>query len=165
MDRIGQEVVYNKLDELSIKFRYFESPRDFSNEDDGSFWKLNGAMRCKNLFLRNHKGNKHFLIIAPYYSDISITSLEQYFKKGKISFASDKRMKKWLNVKPGAVSVFSLLNDTENHVEVFVDERIKETTELTFLPNMHNALIAISYEDFMLFLEKTNNSWTFFNFK
>jgi len=34
---IGQTIVYQKLDELELKFSYYESPRDFSNEDDGSF--------------------------------------------------------------------------------------------------------------------------------
>ncbi|HXK81018.1 MAG TPA: YbaK/EbsC family protein [Bacteroidales bacterium] len=161
---IGQAKVYEILDSLNIKYRYYESPTDFSSEDDGSFWDKIGALRCKNLFLRNHKGNRHFMIIAPYYADVSITALEQYFKKGKISFASDKRLSKWLNVKPGAVSVFSLINDTENHVEVFVDERLKQSHELTFLPNMHNALLAITYHDFISLLNNSGNKWQFFDF-
>jgi Ala-tRNA(Pro) deacylase len=161
---IGQSEVFEVLNALAIQYKYFESPKDFSSEDDGSFWQKIAALRCKNLFLRNHKGNRHFLIIAPYYADVSITALEQYFKKGKISFASDKRLKKCLKVKPGAVSVFSLINDTENHVEVFVDERLKQGHELTFLPNMHNALLAITYHDFISLLNNSGNKWQFFDF-
>ncbi|MGM0651021.1 MAG: prolyl-tRNA synthetase associated domain-containing protein, partial [Bacteroidota bacterium] len=59
---IGQDIVYQTLDSLGIDYNYYESPRDFSSEDDGSFWDKIGAERCKNLFLRNHKGNKHFLV-------------------------------------------------------------------------------------------------------
>jgi Ala-tRNA(Pro) deacylase len=165
MGKIGQDIVYQTLESLQITYKYYESPKDFSSEDDGSFWQRIGATRCKNLFLRNHKGNRHFMLIAPYYTDISITTLEQHFKKGKISFASPERMKRWLGMSPGAVSVFSLFNDTTNHVEVFVEESIALCTQLTFLPNTKNAIIAISLQDFEILLNKSNNAWSYFNLK
>ena len=165
MDKIGQSIVYSTLSKLEIPYRYYESPKDFSSEDDGSFWKSIGAIRCKNLFLRNHKGNKHFMVIAPYYADVSIVALEKHFKKGKISFASSARMNKWIDVNPGAVSVFSLFNDLENHVEVFIDQRLKQAGELTFLPNMQNAIISISYSDFESILNASGNRWNVFNFE
>ncbi|MDD2385825.1 MAG: YbaK/EbsC family protein [Bacteroidales bacterium] len=160
---IGQKIVYQKLKELGIDFKYYESPRDFSTEDDGSFWKQINATRCKNLFMRNHKGNRHFLIISDYYRDVDIRILEQKFKKGKISFASQKRIDKWIKGMPGAISVFNLFNDTENHVEVFIDETLKTKSNLTFLPNELNALLAISFDNFIKILENSGNYFEFLN--
>ena len=80
---IGQDIVYSTLNELNIPFEYFESPRDFSSEDDGEFWKRIGAERCKNLFMRNHKGNQHFLVISKYYEVFRVKILEDFFKKGR----------------------------------------------------------------------------------
>ncbi len=158
---IGQSVVYSTLNSLNIEYEYFESPKDFSNEDDGRFWKKIQATRCKNLFLRNHKGNRHFLIISDYYRNVDIRILEQKFKKGKISFASQKRIDKWLKGVPGAISVFNLFNDTENHVEVFIDATLQDKEKLTFLPNEHNALLSIKYSDFVKLLDNSGNLYEF----
>lgn len=158
---IGQEIVYKTLSELNIPIEYYQSPEDFSNEDDGRFWNKIEATRCKNLFTRNHKGNRHFLIISDFYRDIDIRVLEQKFKKGKISFASQKRIDKWINGTIGAISVFSLLNDNENHVEVFIDESLKNKKKLTFLPNELNAILAISFDDFMKVLTFSGNKFEF----
>ena len=160
---IGQKIVYDTLLKLDVEFDYFESPKDFSNEDDGQFWAKIGATRCKNLFMRNHKGDRHFLIISDYYRDIDIRILEQKFKKGKISFASQSRIDKWINGTVGAISVFSLLNDEHNKVEVFIDESLKHKEKLTFLPNELNALIAIDYSDFIKILEYSKNKYEFLN--
>ena len=158
---IGQEIVYKTLEELSISFEYYQSPEDFSDEDDGAFWKEINATRCKNLFMRNHKGDRHFLVISDFYRKIDVKILEQKFKKGKISFASQKRIDKWIKGKIGAISVFSLLNDSENHVEVFIDESLKDKAKLTFLPNELNALLAISFDDFLKLLEQSGNKYEF----
>jgi Ala-tRNA(Pro) deacylase len=160
---IGQAIVYDTLNSLDVEYEYFESPKDFSNEDDGDFWKKINATRCKNLFMRNHKGNRHFLIISDYYRDINIRILEQKFQKGKISFASQKRIDKWLKGTSGAISIFNLFNDSENHVEVFIDENLKDKDKLTFLPNELNALLAISNVDFVKLLNLSGNNYEFIN--
>lgn len=161
---IGQEIVYKTLQDLNIQFNYYESPKDFSNEDDGSFWHKIQATRCKNLFLRNHKGDKHFLIIADFYKSVDIKVLEQRFNKGKISFASQKRIEKYLNTPIGAISVFSLLNDKDNHVILFIDEGLKKTKKLTFLPNQLNDIIELSFDDFMKVVKFTGNYYEFLKF-
>ncbi len=161
---IGQKIVYETLDRLGINYQYYESPRDFINEDDGSFWKRINATRCKNLFLRNHKGNRHFFVIADFYKMVEIKILEEKFKKGKISFASQKRIDKWIKGTVGAISLFSLLNDKTNHVEVFIDKSLLDKEYLTFLPNELNALIKISTEDFLRILDYSGNYYEFMDF-
>lgn len=158
---IGQKIVYDVLDTLDISYEYFESPKDFDNEDDGRFWQRIEATRCKNLFLRNHKGNRHFLVISDFYEDIRIEVLENKFKKGKISFASQKRIDKWLSGKVGAISVFNLFNDKGSHVEVFIDSNLKNKDYLTFLPNELNALIKISNKDFIRILDYSGNYYEY----
>lgn len=162
---VGQEIVYKTLEENNIDYEYFESPRDFSTEDDGSFWTKINAERCKNLFLRNHKGNRHYLVISKFYEEFRIKILEDYFQKGKISFASERRLKKWIDTQPGAVSLFSLFNDTENHTRVFVDEELRGTDYVTFLPNQHNAIIKISTKDMIRLLDLSGNQWEFFDLR
>lgn len=158
---IGQSIVYETLQTLGIDYDYYEAPGDYKNEDDAAFWSRIAATHCKNLFMRNYKGDRHFLIISDYNNKIDISILEQKFKKGKISFASQQRIDRHIKGKIGAISVFNLFNDTDNHVEVFIDQSLLKIDRLTFLPNDLNAIIAISFESFIKTLKHSENKFEF----
>jgi Ala-tRNA(Pro) deacylase len=82
-------------------------------------------------------------------------------KQGKLTFASDQRLKKYLGVEPGSVSPFGLINDPEKHVHLFIDEKLNEFERLTFHPNVNTASLVISKSDFLKFLEYTGNTFEF----
>ncbi|HOK99062.1 MAG TPA: YbaK/EbsC family protein, partial [Bacteroidales bacterium] len=118
---------------------------------------------CKNLFFRNHKGNQHYLVVFDHCHDLRIHELERRLKQGKLSFASEARMEKYLGVKPGSVSPLALINDTEKHVHVFLDENLQHATKISFHPNVNTASIVISFSDFIKFLNFVGNKWEFTN--
>ena len=115
----------------------------------------------KNIFLRNHKGNKHYLVILHYKQQLVIRDLEQRLKQGKISFASDKRLEKYPGLKAGSVSPFGLINDEDNHVHLFIDKELKKAKHLSFHPNINTASLIISFDDFIKFLDNSGNSYEF----
>jgi Ala-tRNA(Pro) deacylase len=77
-------------------------------------------------FLRNHKGNKHYLVIFECNHELSIHDLEKQLKQGKLTFASAQRLMNYLGVEAGSISPFALINDKEKHVHVFIDENLKK---------------------------------------
>jgi Ala-tRNA(Pro) deacylase len=119
------------------------------------------ATHCKNLFFRNHKGNKHYLVIFEHRQQLAIRDLELKLKQGKLSFASEKRLAKFLGVKPGSVSLFGLINDEKNQVFVFLDQNLLNSTFLSFHPNDNTASLKISQADFRKFLKWTGNDYEF----
>ena len=157
----GQKEIYSILDELSISFKYFEHPPVETVEQLDVYAKEWNTTRCKNLFFRNHKGNRHYLVILRHDRNLKIKELEALLKQGKITFASDWRLEKYLGQKRGGVSPFGLINDAENHVYVFIDETLKEATHLTFHPNTNEASLKISSADFLKFMEWTVNGFEF----
>ena len=68
---------------------------------------------------------------------------------------------KYLGVEPGSVSPFGLINDPENHVHLFIDEKLAGCDRLTFHPNVNTASVVVSKSDFMKFLEHSGNSYEF----
>jgi Ala-tRNA(Pro) deacylase len=92
---------------------------------------------------------------------LNIRDLEKKLRQGKLTFASDQRLKKYLGVEPGSVSPFGLINDREKHVHLFIDEKLNESDRLTFHPNINTASLVISKSDFLKFLEHTGNSFEF----
>jgi len=92
---------------------------------------------------------------------LDIHDLEKRLKQGKLSFASPKRMQKYLGLTPGSVSPFGLINDKENHVHVFLDENLKKSKTISFHPNINTASIVISYTDFERYLNSLGNTFEY----
>ena len=159
--KIGQEQVYNTLEKLQIEFDYMEHPALNTIEEAVKYKSGIDAGFCKNLFFRNHKGKKHYLVVFEHKYQLNIKDLEQRLKQGKLSFASEKRMDKYLGLKAGSVSPFGLINDIENHVHVFLDANLKKLDKWSFHPNHNEATLILRQEDMMKYLDSIGNTYEF----
>jgi len=158
----GDPLLYQILDELSIPFEYLEHPPAPTIEIAVKYWKdIKGTTHCKNLFFRNHKGNMHYLVIFDHRRSLAIHDLEKRLKQGKLSFASEQRMQKYLGLKPGSVSPLGLIHDKEKHVYLFLDKNLGNYPRISFHPNDNTASIIIDFQDFIKFLNHCGNSFEF----
>ena len=157
----GQPELYELLEKLGISFDYHEHPPVATIEDAKTHWRDFNSGRCKNIFFRNHKGNRHYLVILEHLRQLNIKDLELRLKQGKLTFASDQRLKTYLGVEPGSVSPFGLINDKDHHVHLFIDEKLNEFQRLAFHPNINTASLVISKPDFLRFLNHMGNSYEF----
>lgn len=157
----GQPELYELLDKLKIPFDYREHPPVATIEEATKYWKGMNSGRCKNIFLRNHKGNRHYLVILEHMRVLNMRDLEQKLKQGKLSFASPERLKKYLGVEPGSVTPLGIINDPEHHVYIFIDSRLLEFERLSFHPNANTASITIGRDDLVRFIEFHGNGYEF----
>ena len=153
--------VINYLNDRNIPYDLYEHPPVPTVEAALPYWKDIDATHCKNLFFRNHKGNRHYLVILDHRLQLNIRDLEQRLKQGKISFASPKRLELYLGLNAGSVSAFGIINDHENHVHLFIDAALQSSTRISFHPNENNATLVISFASFIRFLESSGNSYEF----
>ncbi|KPK82117.1 MAG: prolyl-tRNA synthetase [Bacteroides sp. SM23_62_1] len=157
----GDPTLYKILGELDISFEYHEHPPVATINEARKYWYGINSTHCKNLFFRNHKGNRHYLVILEHSNRLAIRDLEQRLRQGKLSLGSDQRLMRYLGLTPGSVSPFGLINDGENHVHVFLDATLKNAEKLSFHPNINTASLIINYKDFIKFLEWSGNTWEF----
>ncbi len=157
----GDPKVYQTLNNLNIPFDYYEHPPVPTVEEASKYWIDIDAAHCKNLFFRNHKGDRHYLVIFHYLQALNIRDLELRLKQGKLSFASHERMKRYLGLEPGSVSPFGLLHDTQKHVHVFIDKNLQLSQRISFHPNLNTASLVISTNNFIQYLSFTQNSFEF----
>lgn len=87
--------------------------------------------------------------------------MEQRLKQGKLSFASEKRLLKYLGVRPGSVSAFGLINDDTNHVHVFMDNQLQKAKKISFHPNDNTASVVLEYSDFIKYLNSSGNTYEY----
>lgn len=158
-ERIEKVLAY--LNEKGLEFSWYTHPEAPTIEIARQYWKQDGSKHCKNLFFRNHKGNRHYLVVLDCERDLDIHDLEKRLHQGKLSFASPQRMEKYLGLQPGSVSPFGLINDVDNHVHLFLDTNLQQQDSLSFHPNDNHATVVIAFEEFMRYLDIVGNNFEF----
>lgn len=160
---IGQQQVYDRLAELGVDFEYHEHPPIPTMEEAVRYKWWMGAAFCKNLFFRNHKGNRHYLVVAAHDTQFDVHALERRLRQGKLSFASAERMRRHLGLEPGSVSPFGLVNDAGRHVTVFFDPALRQAARLSFHPNDNRATLVLAARDFWRYVAAAGNRWCFWD--
>lgn len=155
------EKVLSYLNERGIKHSWYTHDEAPTIEIARTQWRNDGSKHCKNLFFRNHKGNRHYLVVLDCEQDLDIHDLEKRLHQGKLSFASPQRMERYLGLQPGSVSPFGLINDLDNHVHLFLDANLKNYQSLSFHPNDNHATVVISQSEFMRYLGEVSNSYEY----
>ncbi len=150
--------VLDCLEALGIPYVRHAHPPVATVAEAERYWTdLRGA-HCKNLFLRNNKGNRHYLVIAEASRHVDLKTLTRTLGEDRLSFASPERLKRYLGLEPGSVSPFGLIHDIGKDVRVVVDAGLKAAEKLNFHPNVNTATLEIAFGDFEKFLSRHGNS-------
>ncbi len=153
--------VYEALESLGIAYERREHPPVFTVEDAAVHWKDIKGAHCKNLFLRNKPGKRHYLIVAEFRRPIDLPALARAIGDSRLSFASDERLMAHLGVHPGEVSPFGLLADGAKTVIVLVDAALRGEEVVNFHPNVNTVTLTIKLADLVRFLESRKNPFRF----
>ena len=121
-----KEKVLNKLQELNITYKEVEHTPVYTIEDMDNLGNVfENAKICKNLFVRDQKGKRHFLVVLPEEKRAPLADIATKIGSTKLSFASEERLMKYLKLTPGSVTPLAVINDESNEVEVVFDEDLK----------------------------------------
>lgn len=159
--REEEKKVYAVLEELGIPYEKHAHPPVYTVEQAVAQWKGIKGAHCKNIFVRNKKGNRHYLIIVEHLKKVDLTALSKRLGQSRFSFASPERMKKYLGLEPGSVSPFGLVNDEGKEVKVIIDADLRDVESINFHPNVNTATLTIAFSDFRKFLESCGNPTAF----
>jgi Ala-tRNA(Pro) deacylase len=118
--------------------------------------KLPGA-KTKNLFLRDKKGARHFLVTVPHDLAVDLAALGMALDAGKLGFASPERLMKHLGITPGSVSLLALVNDSEHAVEFVIDRRLWNAPAVHAHPLVNDATMVIEHAGLERFLSVTGH--------
>ena len=147
-----------RLTELGIAFARHEHPPVATVEEASQHWAGIDATHCKNLFLRNQKGDRHYLFILLHSKKADLRAVAEQIGDGKLSFASAERLMTHLGVMPGSVSPFGLIHDRTHAVRVVIDRDLQAAERLSFHPNINTATLVVSRDDFTRFLAACGNT-------
>ncbi len=150
------EPIFSLLETHQIPYKKFEHEAVFTCEESERLPPMPGCP-TKNLFLRDRKGDRHFLVVIGHEKSADLKALSGLIGADKLSFASEERLKEFLGVEPGSVTMLGLMCDTEHRVEVVIDAAVWAADEVQSHPLRNTGTVVLSHEGVEQFLAITGH--------
>lgn len=155
--------VIEKLHTLNIPFNIVEHEAVYTIEDmDKLDIMLHGNV-VKNLFLRDQKGKRHFLVVLAKDKQVDIAKIKNQLGTTNLSFGSEERLEKHLGLTKGSVSPLGILNDPNGNVEIVIDKDLVGLEKLGIHPNDNTATLFIDYTYLEKLVKDNGNKIYFIN--
>ena len=119
-----EERVYDMLDRLDIKYERIDHEAIATMEGCLEIERLLGIEICKNLFLRNSKGDQYYLLMLPGRKQLVTKNIAKQIGSTRLSFGTPDKLEEYLDLTPGSVSILGLMNDTEGRVQLLFDREL-----------------------------------------
>ena len=152
--------IYSYLAGHGIDYVRYDHPPVFTCEEEKGQVPESGAARTKNLFLRDRKGRRHFLLVTTCSKQVSIATFSSLAGADRLSFGSAERLKTHLGVEPGSVTVLGLINDPSHAVELFIDAEVWAAPSIHAHPLRNDATLVLSHDALVRFLAATGHKPT-----
>ena len=149
--------IYNKLDELDIKYKILEHDEVFTADEFYEVTKNMSGHHCKNLFLRNSNGSINYLLVVKHDKTVDLKKIKSQIGSSRLSFDSPDKLYELMKVTPGSVNPFSVINDINTKVKVLIDNELLDGQNLNFHPAINTETFNISGNDFIKFLDNIDN--------
>ena len=152
----SHEKLFDKISQLKINYQLYEHEAFYTVEESNRLkieLKLEGA-HTKNLFLRDKKRN-FFLVSCMDNTNIDLKILKNIIPaQGNLSFGSPDLLNEKLGVKPGSVSPYALINNSEKDVNFYIDKNILNEKLCNFHPLINTKTIQLETIDFIKFIQE-----------
>jgi len=153
--------IYSTLENLAIQYERIDHPAVYTSEEARRFVPHQPAQAAKNLFLRDKKGKRHFLLVVDDQKTVNFKDIERRVGISHISMASSARLKHHLGVTPGAVSMLALINDTEGRVELLIDRALWDGERIQAHPLVNTTTVVMAIADMQRFIDHSGHTIQF----
>jgi Ala-tRNA(Pro) deacylase len=151
--------IFAFLDAHGITYQRCDHPAVFTVADVVRLVPPLPGAHTKNLFLRDKKGRRHVLVVVGSDKQVNLKALSGALGIDNLSFGSPERLRKYLGIEPGSVSLLGLVNDVGRAVEVFIDQPLWQAAALHCHPLVNTATLVIPREGVERFLQATGHAY------
>ncbi len=155
------DAVYEKLGELGVKYERLDHPAVYTMDEMYSLGIFGKGVIGKNLFLRDNKGKRHFLVFLYGNKHADLNSIQDKIGMKHCSFGSAERLNKYLGLTKGAVSPLGVINDVSSAVEFIIDREFMGCPSVGVHPNQNTSTVFMSFDDLYKVVKSNGNSINF----
>lgn len=145
------EEVKEFLDSLNIKYDIVNHPAVFTTDEADKYIEGMDGVPSKTMFMAGKKDKNFYLFVLNDTKRLDIKKLNNLIGD-KLHFGKEDDLKQKMNLVPGMVSIFGLLNNKDHDIKVFIDKAITYENKITFHPNDNTTTMFISVNDMYKFL-------------
>ena len=114
----------------------------------------------KSLLLTDDKHQSCYLVVMPLDKRLDLKELRAKIGSRRLTMASAEELMQLLQLSPGAVTPFGLLQDSEHKVQTFFDAELKENTIATHLDS-NTATVWLKCQKLVHLLEEKGHKSTY----
>lgn len=146
------------LREHAIALERHEHPAVMTVEESRKLVPPLPGAKTKNLFLRDKRARRHFLVTVRHDVAVDLDSLGATLGVSGVGFGSHERLKTYLGITPGSVSLLALVNDPRGAVEFVIDRMLWEAGAVHAHPLINTATMVIPHTELVRFLAATGHA-------
>ena len=159
---LGENELIKAIQEFGYKYKIHKHAPLHTVQDSVKLrGKIEGS-HSKNLFLKNKK-NQFFLISCEENSKIDLKKMSKLTCAGNLSFSKKEYMMELIGVNPGSVTPYALLNDKNNKVRFFLEDKLFNSNILNFHPLVNTSTISLSKSNFISFMVENGKKINIFS--
>lgn len=148
--RLEKEIkVYDLLDSIGVEYDRVDHEVVMTLEACKEIDEALNFEICKNLFLRTRNKSAYYLLLIPGKKALKTKELSAQIPTSRLSFASAEDMEMFLNVTPGSATIMGLMFDTENKVQLLIDEELLEEEYTGCHPCINTSSIKFKMKDLL----------------
>lgn len=148
---------------LNIEVMAYQHQAVFTCEQANALLLTIPGAKTKNLFLKDKKGKRHFLLIVKDNLEVNLKVLAERLKVNSLSFASEQRLANFLDSEGGRVSLLDIFKDKQNLVELVIDHGIFEMESIQCHPYSNEATWVIDTQDIKRLLSHHRREYQLIN--
>ena len=143
-------ILLSFLQDHQITFQYYEHRPIFTVEEWEDIKHTIPGTHTKNLFLTDKRG-QYYLVCVESSKRLPINAFRKLIGAKDMTFATPEEMKKILDLTPGSVSLFGLIQKPMN-LQLYIDKDIRISEKVWRHPNRNDATLMIDHDNLEKFL-------------
>lgn len=152
------EKVEEKLKELNIKYQIIEHKPALTKAQADKYIEGVDGIRTKTMFLTNKNKKNFYLVVIDDAKRLNMEKFKEIVGEKRIKLASEDSLLKKMALRPGVVSPFGLLNNSEKDIQIYFDKEIVNENRMGFHPNTNEKTLFIRADDLFTFLKNIDYS-------
>lgn len=153
--------VFDRLASLGIKYECINHPAVYTMDEMYALGIFDKGIVGKNLFLRDAKGRRHFLVFVYGDKHVSLADIQEKLNITRCSFGSAERLQKYLGLAKGSVSPLGVVNDGNAAVEFIIDKDFIGCPCVGVHPNRNTSTLWLSFDDLLKVIKSNGNNVSF----
>ncbi len=160
--RLPKEIkTYDLLDSLNIEYERIDHEAMPTIESCQDIDRALGVHICKNLLLCNRQKTNFYLLLMPGDKKFETKALSAQLGTARLSFADGSFMEEFLNITPGSLSIFGLMNDHDNMVRLIIDRDVTKEEDFAAHPCINTSSLKLKFADVVgKFLPAVDHDYT-----